>query len=113
MKKYRYLTDRETIALNLLISRLKNELKDHLIQLRFFGSKATGNFTAHSDIDILLIVKERTEQILDQIAKIHFNIDLEYDPNISLIIFSESEYEQNQRFNTPFIHNIQNESITL
>ncbi len=113
MKKYRYLTDRETAAVDQLISRLKNELRDDLIQVQLFGSKATGEFTPDSDIDILLIVKKRSEKILDKIAEIHLDIDLQYDPNISLIIFSEYEYQQNQRLNTPFIKNIQNESIAL
>ena len=113
MKQYRYLTNRETAALNLLISRLKNELKDYLIQVQLFGSKATGDFNPDSDIDILLIVKKRSEKILDKIAEIHLDVDLKYDPNISLIIFSEYEYQQNQRLDTPFIKNIQNESIAL
>ena len=113
MKKYRYLTNRETEALNLLISRLKDELKDYLINMQLFGSKATGDFAPDSDIDILLIVKERSVKILDKIAEIHLDVDLKYDPNISLIIFSEYEYQQNQRLDTPFIKNIQNESIAL
>jgi len=113
MKKYRYLTNRETAALEWLISRLKSELNDDLIQVQFFGSKVKGDFSPDSDIDILLIVKERSEEILDKIAEIHLDADLKYDPNISLLIFSQHEYQQNQRLNTPFIKNIQSESITL
>jgi predicted nucleotidyltransferase len=113
MKNYRYLTKQETAALNLLISRLKNELKDYLIRVQLFGSKAKGNFKPDSDIDVLLIVKDRTEKVLDKIAEIHFDVDLKYDPNISLIIFSDEEYRQNQRLDTPFIKNIQRESIAL
>lgn len=113
MKNYRYLTKQETTALRLLISRLKNELKDNVVRVQLFGSKATGNFKPDSDIDVLLIVKDRTEKVLDKIAEIHFDVDLKYDPNISLIIFSQEEYQQNQRFDTPFIKNIQQESIIL
>lgn len=113
MKKYNYLTAQETNAVRLLLTRLKHELADQLIQLKLFGSKAKGNFTADSDIDILVIVKDRTDAILDKIAAIHQEVDLKYNPNISLIIFSEFEYEQNQRLKTPFIKSIQTESIAL
>ena len=113
MKKYSYLTAKETNAVKLLMTRLKQELADQMVQLKLFGSKAKGDFTADSDVDILLIVKDRTDAILDKIAAIHLDIDLKYDPNISLIIFSEFEYEQNHRLNTPFIKSIQNESIAL
>lgn len=51
-------------------------------------------------------MKERSEEILDKIAEIHFDIDLKYDSNISLIIFSEYEYQQNQLLDTPFIKSI-------
>ncbi len=56
----------------------------------FFGSKAKGNFNPDTDIDILVIVKDQTEKLLDKIAKIHFDMDLEHDPNISLIIFRQN-----------------------
>lgn len=113
MKNCRYLTKQESAALKSLISRLKTELQDSLIRAQLFGSKATGNFNPDSDIDVLLIVKDRTEKVLDKIAEIHFDVDLKFDPNISLIIFSEDEYQQNQRFETPFIKSIQTESIAL
>ena len=32
------------------------------------------------------IIKERNVEISDKIAEIHFNVDLEYNTNISLII---------------------------
>ena len=113
MKKFRYLTPNEREALYVFVKSLKEQLKSQLIQVWLFGSKAKGNFNSDSDIDVLLILQERTEEILDKIAAIHLELDLKYDPNISLIIYSQHEYEQNEAFESPFLKNIQRESIAL
>ena len=113
MKKFRYLTPNEREALSVLVKSLKEQLQSQLINAWLFGSKAKGNFNSDSDIDVLLILQERTEEILDKIAAIHLELDLKYDPNISLIIYSQHEYEQNEAFESPFLKNIQRESIAL
>ena len=53
------------------------------------------------------------ETILDTIAEISLDVDLRYDPNISLIVFSLDEYNQNSAWETPFIKNVRKEGIPL
>ncbi|MDZ7261965.1 MAG: nucleotidyltransferase domain-containing protein [candidate division KSB1 bacterium] len=113
MNKYKYLTNKETQALDLLIRNLRRHLKDQLVRIQLFGSKTKGNFSPDSDIDVLLIVRQRTEEVLERIAELHLKVDLKYDPHISLIIFSEHEYLQNEAFESPFIKNINREGILL
>ncbi len=113
MNKYKYLTNNETEALDLLIRNLRHYLKDGLVRVQLFGSKAKGDFNPDSDIDVLLVVRKRTEDILERIAELHLEVDLKYDPRISLIIFSEHEYKQNMAFESPFIRNIEREGILL
>ena len=113
MNKYKYLTKKENHALEALIRNLKDELKGSLINVKLFGSKSRGDYTPDSDIDVLLVVKSRSPEILDKIAEIHLEVDLMYDSQISLIIFSEYEYERNQAFESPFIKNIEKEGIFL
>ena len=50
---------------------------------------------------------------LDTIAEISLDVDLRYDPNISLIVFSLDEYNQNSAWETPFIKNVRKEGIPL
>ena len=113
MNKYKYLTRNETIALDLLINNIKNQLKDELLQVKLFGSKSRGDFQQDSDIDLLLVVRQRTKEILDKLAELHLDIDLKYDPHISLIIFSEYEYKQNEMFDSPFIKSLKREGISV
>lgn len=113
MKKYKYLTNNETEALEQLIKHIKHALRDQLSFIKLFGSKSRGDFNSDSDVDVLLVIKNRTEEILDTIAEIHLEVDLKYDPHISLVIFSEDEYKKNEVCETPFIKNIHNEGVLL
>jgi len=113
MKDLKYLTSTEKSALELLISELRNKLDDQLIRIQLFGSKIRGDFRENSDIDLLIVVRERTQAILDIIAEVSLDVDLEYDPKISLIIFSIDEYNQNEAWETPFIKNVEREGIPL
>ena len=112
-EKYKHLTVKEVKALDLLVHSLKSYLKDQLLQVQFFGSKYRGDFDQDSDIDVLLVLKQRTEEIMEKIAEFHLDVDLKYDPHISLIIFSEHEYKQNEAFRSPFIKNITSEGVSL
>lgn len=108
-----HLTLNEKNAINTLVDNIKNELKEQVIQIRLFGSKIRGKSHDDSDIDILIVVRERTQSILDTIADISLKVDLEYDVNISLIIFSIEEFDQNRIWETEFIQNIQREGVSL
>lgn len=113
MYSLKYLTANERQALNLLVKKLRAQLNNQVVQIKLFGSKVKGTFHEESDIDILLILQERTEAILDTIAAIHLEIELQYDLNISLVIYSQHEFEANERFESPFIKNLQRESVAL
>ncbi len=113
MSNLKYLTPDEKKAVQLLVKKLKAQLNNQLDQIKIFGSKVKGTFHEGSDIDVLLIVNERTQEILDQIAAIHLELDLQFDLNISLVIYSKHEFEKNASFESPFFKNLQRESIDL
>lgn len=84
-----------------------------MIKIQVFGSKIRGDFREDSDIDVLIIVRERSEAVLDILADISLEIDLNFDAKISLVIFSQEEYKQNEAWETPFTRNISREGILL
>lgn len=108
-----YLTKKEEVKLMDFVKRVKKLLKDQLVLLEVFGSKIKGNFTQDSDIDILIVVKNKDIMLKSKIYDILFDIDPYYDYKISLIIYSLFEYEQNVRLKSPFIENLEKEGIRL
>ena len=84
-----------------------------MIEIKLFGSKVRGNYYEDSDIDILIIVKERRSFIIDAIYQELLEVELEYDSKISLTIFSEVEYDHNIQAQTPFVQTLANEGVRL
>ncbi|MEW6380192.1 MAG: nucleotidyltransferase domain-containing protein [bacterium] len=94
-------------------SQLREKLSDNLIFIKMFGSKARGDFTQDSDIDILIVVNRKTIAVRDEIYNILFELDPYYEYKISLILFSLYEYKKNEEMKSPFTQHIDHEGINL
>ena len=107
------LTKKEELLLMTFAKRAKDHLKDCLVLIELFGSKVRGNAMPDSDIDILLVVKEKTVAVKDALYSILFEIDPYYTFKLSLIVYSEFEYNENVRLQSPFIENVIKEGVML
>lgn len=67
----------------------------NVVSMSVFGSKVRGDFTETSDIDILIVVKERSLDVMDQIAEITSDMNIETGLSIAPVVFSENEYDMN------------------
>lgn len=114
MKKgVKHLTKAERHAVNEFARLIRAQLGKRLIKVEMFGSKVKGNFTEDSDIDVLIIVKERTLDVMDRIGDIAAELTLEYNIPISPIVFSEHEYKVNVDMSSPFILSVDAEGCRL
>lgn len=82
-----HLTPKEREAVENLAGQLKTALAEIVRSITFFGSKVRGDFHAGSDIDILVVVKERT--------------------------YSEYEIDMNKQYGSPFVKSIAVEGVAL
>jgi hypothetical protein len=55
----RYLTRKERVALKAYKDYLLEKLPDQIERIVLFGSKARGDSTRHSDVDLLVVVKDK------------------------------------------------------
>ncbi|MEK6791297.1 MAG: nucleotidyltransferase domain-containing protein [Deltaproteobacteria bacterium] len=108
-----YFTETEKSALKQFVDLTHAALKENLIKMELFGSKVRGNCSEGSDTDILLIVKERTIDVMDKIAEITAELNIEYNLSISPVIFSEYEYKVNTDMASPFSLAIEAEGVRL
>jgi len=93
--------------------QIRKKLKNNLILIKLFGSKARGDFNKDSDIDILIVVNKKTTTVRDEIYNILFSIDPYYEHKVSIILFSLYEYQKNEEMRSPFIKHIRLEGIDL
>lgn len=87
--------------------------KYQLLDLRLFGSKAKGIDTKESDIDLLIELDQITPEIEEEIDRIAFDINLEFNCLISSIIYSREELEKGSLSESPLYKNAQREGIKI
>jgi len=107
------LTEPEEQALARFKSALQSLLGDNLLSLRLFGSRARGEGTEESDLDVLVVLQKKDRAVCRRIVEESLEVDLVYDTNLAPTILSADEYRQNQEYGTPFYRNVERESVSL
>lgn len=108
-----YITETEKDALKQFVNLMQAALGENLTKMELFGSKVRGNYSESSDMDILVIVKERTIDVMDKIAEITAELNLEYNLSIAPVVFSEYEYKVNTDMASPFSLAVESEGVRL
>ena len=78
-----------------------------------FGSKARGEATADSDIDILLIVADETWQFRDEICIISADVSLKYDVLLDARVIGAARWQYMSEIKAGLYQNISSEAIPL
>jgi|YNPMSStandDraft_1061717.scaffolds.fasta_scaffold17216_4 predicted nucleotidyltransferase len=104
----------EKKAIDELIEKLKETYGDNLFKVILYGSKARGDQTEDSDIDIMVVLRNYNswDEEFDRISEIVYEIEAKYNYEvlISFIIKRKDEFNIS---NMPLILNVKNEGISL
>ena len=113
MEIHGFLDEKEMEAVRLFASKVRGLLGDNLIVLKLFGSKARGDFGAESDIDILLVVREKDWDLYYKVCSIATDLALEFGAEISPTIITEKEFGKNRDHNTAFYESVEKEGLPV
>jgi predicted nucleotidyltransferase len=104
------------MVINNILAEVKDKLKnlygENLVEVILYGSYARGDYNEHSDIDLLVILKnlsspgEEIDNIVDKI----YDIDLKYNTLTSIIPITYDEYK---KINSPLLLNIRKEDVVV
>jgi len=102
----------ELKALRELKSRLLEKFSDAKIIL--YGSKARGDSTPESDIDVVILVDEFfIKGAEDEVITIAFEIDLKYDVVFSVVVNSKSDWNSSLTKEMPFYREVSKYGVAL
>lgn len=105
--------DKRDKALTDLKKSLEDFLGDRLLRMVLFGSTARGDYRNESDVDIALIIRglsrELKHQILDRVAE----IELENLMPLSVLVFSEEEFNRLKKRERRIALDIEREGFPL
>ena len=96
-----------------LRNRMANELGDRLVKIVIFGSRARGDFDAESDADIAIIVRDLSREQKYQILDVVAEIEMKFDTPLSVIVFSENEFERLKKRERRIALDIEQEGVPL
>ncbi|MDR3542031.1 MAG: nucleotidyltransferase domain-containing protein [Desulfosporosinus sp.] len=97
------LTKTEQTALDRTIQHICDVCRDNLISVILYGSKARGDSLPESDIDIMILVRNRDKVDRDKLYDFLLLDDVGYDINISLNIYEGEYFNQLSTMNVPFV----------
>lgn len=95
-----------------LILRLPNDI----LKIIFFGSRRKGIFRPDSDIDLLIVLREKRKELIDAIFEISDMIEdhvLHYEIPFTVHILSEKEHNEFKYRKSPFIEEIEREGLIV
>jgi predicted nucleotidyltransferase len=93
--------------------QLKERYPDRIVFIYAFGSRARGDFSEWSDIDILIVVKDKDPQIEREIIGLIVEEEITVGLSFSPVIKDLKVFEKERDFKTPFYENIKREGILL
>lgn len=112
-KEFDYSSRIEKKVVNSFVEELRNKIGDEILNIVLFGSKARGDFNRESDIDIFVLVREKTQNIRDKVGDITADYIFDYDIPISPVLYDLDEYEQNKKLGSFFFENVEKEGVPL
>ncbi len=93
--------------------RLLKELGERIDSIILYGSVARGEATKDSDIDVLIIGKDKNDW--KRVSEIAYEIDFEneFKTFITTVFLTREEFEHGIKVGSPFIYNVIKEGVVL
>jgi predicted nucleotidyltransferase len=108
-----YLNKTEREVIGSFVKELRGKLGDEILSIHLFGSKARGDFLEDSDIDIFVLVREKTPDVRGKLAEITTDYDIEYGLPLSIVLYDLFEYGKNKELGSFFFESVEREGIAL
>ena len=103
----------EQEALKRFRETLNEQFGQEIVSVHLFGSKARGDASAESDIDIMVVTQQDDWRLKERIGKVATGILLDYGVYLSIKVIGKSFHHKLASFGSSFIRNVLREGILL
>jgi len=109
------LSPSDSIIINDFKRRIPSEIITHILEIIVFGSRVRGDAKVNSDLDIAVLVDQRTENLERQLENIAYEVmfDNDFKIIISLKIFKGEIFQHALAQGYSFYRNVKNEGVTV
>jgi predicted nucleotidyltransferase len=107
------LSRKEQLLLKEFKDLLLKSFPSEIIEIRMFGSRARGQATAESDLDVLIITRHEDYRLSDRIIDLSCDLLLKHRIYISPKVISQRHYDQLEAMDSDFLYQVKQEGILL
>lgn len=93
--------------------RIEQRFPRELVRLVLFGSKARGEATPESDVDLLVVIQSDNWRLGDEIRSVGYALELEHGVVLSIQVISQNHYERLRASGTQFFHVLEQEGVVV
>lgn len=108
-----HLQKNEQSAVWLLADHLQDFLGGDLCHLWLFGSKARGDFTTDSDVDVLIVLRNLNSERRGTIRRIAARVSLNFDTLINTHIIDKDRWNYLEEHQDTLWREVQRDGISL
>ncbi|MDD5675282.1 MAG: nucleotidyltransferase domain-containing protein [Chitinivibrionales bacterium] len=105
------MTDNDLQTSRVLKTRLLQ--KYNLLDFRVFGSRARGDNSADSDLDVFIEVEEFDSVMRRDIQDIAWEVGFDYSVLVAPVVYSRLEAEASRAAHAPFFEAVGNEGVVI
>ena len=93
--------------------RIHEKYPEEQIRLTLFGSKARGEATRESDMDLLVVIQSEDWRLGDRIREIGYQLELKHGLVLSIQVMSRKHIEQLKAIGSQFLKEVEREGIMV
>lgn len=108
-----HLQENERAAIWEFARSLNRFLDDDLCHLWLFGSKARGDFTADSDLDLLIVLRQMDPERRGIVQRMAARISLDFDTLINTHIKDKAHWDTIVQYQDTLWREVQRDGISL
>jgi len=103
----------ERSVLTRIADKLKEQFAGRISAVYVFGSRARGDHGVWSDLDVLILVTDKSPEIETGIISLFVDEEIQSNTSFSPVIKDIEDFEREKNFNSPFYENILREGVLL
>lgn len=99
--------------LKMIARKLSERFPDRIVSVVAFGSRVRGDYGEWSDIDLLIVVKDKSPEVEKEIIDLIVDEEMRSGLSFSAVVKDLMAYEEEKKHKTPFYESIKQEGVLL
>ena len=93
--------------------RVEQRFPGEVVRLVLFGSKARGDASIESDIDVLVVVRSTDWKLGDEIRDIGYELEIAHGVVLSIQVMGQAQYQELKARGSTFLENVEREGVAV